>query len=834
MSEFRDIVQSLAGPLALEAKRGYPDTAVIGQSIADYARGWAERAVNAAPSDAVRERCQQIRWELALYSRADAPDREASVRKALRLLGQLDREPTSAEPVAPSPPAPRRRRGRAVSSSPEVDADSLDAPLSAGRKPTPPWVRRLAKLGIETNRDLLYHFPRDYLPVRRVADLQDGERAAVVVEAVAREESVAREARGHRLMRYALEVADSTGRAWVTSFARVPRQGSRARAIAGSPLSLSFPAGTRLLIEGSVRRAGALIELQYSGSERPDDADLEPGSLVPVYPLTEGVYQGQLRGAVRRLLRALPQDLPDPLPPALRARHGLLPLAEALRQMHAPASLDARESAARRLALEELLVLQLALAQQKRERQRPRSGIRMPPRGDIVATLEEVLPFVLTRAQQRVISEVAADMAADVPMYRLIQGDVGSGKTVIAAAALMVALQNGYQGALMAPTELLAEQHYLVLSRLLGPLGVAVELLTGSLRRPERDRANQLIADGTAQVVIGTHALIQEGVEFHRLGLVIADEQHRFGVRQRAELRTKGARVDALVMTATPIPRTLALTLYGDLEISVLDELPPGRRPIATSWFPLSRVGQAYEFVRQEVAQGRQAYVVCPLIEESEKLQAEAATRLAEQLRREVFPDLRVGLLHGAMKVTEKDAAMEAFRAAESDILTATTVVEVGVDVPNATVMMILNAERFGLAQLHQLRGRVGRGAHESHCLLVSHHRYNPRRGLALDGDDSLAAGRRRLRVMLDEGDGFKIAEEDLLLRGPGEFYGTRQHGLPDFRLARMAGDLGVLEEAREAALWLTDQDPPLAAPEHAALRQEVARLRARMDRAAG
>jgi ATP-dependent DNA helicase RecG len=386
----------------------------------------------------------------------------------------------------------------------------------------------------------------------------------------------------------------------------------------------------------------------------------------------------------------------------------------------------------------------------------------------------------------------------------------------------------------MAPTELLAEQHFLVLSSMLKPLGVAVELLTGSLRKSERGDVCDRIADGRAQVVLGTHALIQEGVEFHRLGLVVVDEQHRFGVKQRAALRTKGGRPDMLVMTATPIPRTLAMTAYGDLDMSVLDELPPGRRPVVTRWIPTQQQYEAYEFVRQQVAEGRQAYVVCPLIEESESLQAEAATKLCEELRRDIFPGLEVGLLHGAMGVAEKDAAMQAFRCGEVNMLCATTVVEVGVDVPNATVMLILNAERFGLSQLHQLRGRVGRGAHHSYCILLSDRKYDPSGRLRPAAEESLGLAQRRLRVMQEQADGFAIAEEDLLLRGPGEFYGTRQHGVPDFRLARTVRDVEVLEDARETARGVIAQDARLEREEHAALRLQVGVLRARMDRTAG
>jgi len=818
-------------------------------SIGAYAREWARRAQEALEEEA-RGCCDEICGVLADYGTCDARGRAERAAEALRLLRSLDGStaegggeeaistPGAPEHQADAPPRGRgshRGRRQAPAQPAAVETDLLDTPVGGQRKSPPAWATRVAKLGIETNRDLLYYFPRDYVPLKTLSDLVDGERAAVLVEAVTREESVVREARGFRLMRYALEVADSTGRAWVTSFARVPRRGARSAIISGSPLSLNFQPGTRLLIEGSVKRAGRFIEIQYAGSERVDGSDRLPaGSLVAVYPLTDGVYQSHIRPNVRRLLAQLPDDLPDPLPASLRERHGLLPLAQALRDIHTPPSEEAKEAATRRLAFEELLTLQVALAQRRREQQRPGTGISMRPRGDLVAILEEVLPFSLTRAQQRVISEIIADMGADQPMCRLIQGDVGSGKTVVAAAALMVALQNGYQGALMAPTELLAEQHYLVLSRMLEPLGVSVELLTGSLRAQERQRATQRIGAGHAQIAVGTHALIQEGVEFHQLGLVVIDEQHRFGVKQRALLRGKGGQPDTLVMTATPIPRTLALTLYGDLEISVLDEMPPGRQIIRTSWLPLPHQREAYEFVRQQVREGRQAYVVCPLIEESENLQAEAATKLAEQLRDDVFPDLRVGLLHGGMRVAEKDAMMEAFRAGEVDVLTTTTVVEVGVDVTNATVMLILNAERFGLAQLHQLRGRIGRGAHGSHCILLSDRRHDPTGRIASMGDDSLEGIRRRLKVMIEESDGFKIAEEDLLLRGPGEFYGTRQHGLPDFRLARMARDVGVLEAAREAAFWLVERDPGLRETENRALRQQVKALRARMDAVAG
>ncbi|MFB3880199.1 MAG: ATP-dependent DNA helicase RecG [Armatimonadota bacterium] len=839
MTDLRALLRSLAGPLELEARKGYPDAAVMGQSIGEYARGWARRAVEAL-GDSDGRTIAEIANALEGYDGCDADGRRKRVEQARELLAKLgaDGVPAAGEPsgtkagsaprVRQRPPAPRPTRARAK------EVPFLDQPFAEGRLANASWPKRLAQLGIRTKRDLLYHVPRDYAPVRKVAELVDGERAVVVVTAGVREESVASERRGHRLMRYLLWVTDETGKAFVTSFAKVPRRGPRAQAVLNSPLTLKYEEGARLLVDGTVRRAGSLIEILYTGAERVAQDDAPPaGALAPIYPLTEGVFQGQVRPVVRRLLAGLPSDLPDPLPDELRKRHDLIGLGEALRQIHWPQSPCQQGAAQRRLAFEELLTLQLALAQRKSEMKRPGVGISMKPRGDPVAALEEILPFSLTRAQQRAISEIAADMAADVPMSRLVQGDVGSGKTVVAAAALLIALQNGYQGALMAPTELLADQHYLVLSHMLRPLGAQVELLTGSLRSRERERAYARIGDGRAQVVVGTHALIQQGVEFHRLGLVIADEQHRFGVRQRTDLRLKGLEPDMLVMTATPIPRSLALTLYGDLDMSVLDEMPPGRAAVRTRWLPIQQLDEAYRLVRSQVSAGHQVYVICPLVEESEALQAEAATKLAEQLQREVFPELKVGLLHGAMPVAEKDAAMESFRNGATSVLCATTVVEVGVDVPNATLMLILNAERFGLAQLHQLRGRIGRGGHESHCVLITDRKYHPL-GRIAPALEELSEARSRLQVLLETADGFTIAERDLLLRGPGEFYGTRQHGLPDFRLARLTRDVRVMEEAREAAAWLIEQDPRLQRPGHRALRSQVAAIRARMDQASG
>jgi ATP-dependent DNA helicase RecG len=425
--------------------------------------------------------------------------------------------------------------------------------------------------------------------------------------------------------------------------------------------------------------------------------------------------------------------------------------------------------------------------------------------------LIQMLPFALTAAQRRVLSEIKEEMMAPHPMHRLIQGDVGCGKTLVALMAALVAVENGYQVAIMAPTEILAEQHYLNIHRWCEALGVKVTLLTASLKGKAKKAAIAEIAEGTAQIVIGTHAVIQEKVEFHRLGLGIIDEQHRFGVAQRGLLKKKGETPDILVMTATPIPRTLAMTVYGDLSLSVIDELPPGRTPVETRLCFESRRSQVYALIREEVGKGRQAYVIYPLVEETEKSELKAATQMAEHLANDIFPELRIGVLHGRMRPEEKEAVMRSFKAGEIDVLVATTVIEVGIDVPNATIMVIEHAERFGLSQLHQLRGRVGRGSGMSRCILLTEGRLSEE-------------GEKRLRVMERTGDGFRIAEADLEIRGPGDFLGTRQAGLPDFRVANILRDGRVLEEARKEAFAVVERDPNLSLPEHARLREELVR----------
>jgi len=858
----RDIVERLEKPLRLEAKRGYANRSAI-NGLSAYAGEWARKGEHLGHTPRMREQFAAIGRQLAGYDVADVQARERMVAQALRALEAvraMDDDPAAAaqgqaEPAvrggrAPSgaagEAAPGREAGRPPSTVPGAttkqstrpprtsragaDWRELDAPYEGASKTKPAqWVGRLPNLGIQTKRDLLFHFPRDYVPYRRITEVHDGERVCLRVTAVQRDVSVVRRSGRNLVRRYALEVADETGKAWVTSFVSGP---SGRRLAQWNPLTLPYDPGAKLFLEGTVKEWYGSVELQYlDGSTDIWADDLAPGQLVPVYPLTEGVYQTQLRRAIKGLLDRYARDAPETLPEPLRREHRLAGIGEALVNIHWPRDEAAMARARHRLAFEEFLALQLALAQRKSEREAPGLGMRLVPRGDLIARVEEKLPFSLTGAQRRVIGEIVNDMSSDRPMNRLLQGDVGSGKTLVAVAAMIAAVDNDCQAALMAPTEILAEQHYLVLSKLLPSFGINVELLIGAVKKREKERICERVRSGETPVVVGTHALIQEGVDFKRLGIAVVDEQHRFGVVQRAALRNKGSNPELLVMTATPIPRTLALTVYGDLDVSALDEMPPGRKAVATQWLPTQGLNEAYAFVREQVRQGRQAYVVCPLIEESEKLEAEAAVRLYEELRTQVFPDLRLGLLHGRMSTAEKDAAMESLRARETDILVATTVIEVGMDIPNASVMLVLNAERFGLAQLHQLRGRVGRSTHQSHCILVTDARYNPNWRSA--GDDPLQETRQRIRVMVEENDGFVIAEEDLLLRGPGEFYGTRQHGLPDFRLARVGQDVALLEEARQAAFGLIEHDPDLSRPEHRLLRERVQDMRRRMDETA-
>jgi len=530
----------------------------------------------------------------------------------------------------------------------------------------------------------------------------------------------------------------------------------------------------------------------------------EMSRLMPVYPLTEGLSQGQLRPIIRAALDDYGAAVPEILPESLRARYGLPTITDVLEQAHFPDSIEAKNEAKRRLVYEEFLVFELAVALRRRTT-KAAEGITFKVSAEFDRRIRKLFPFKLTASQETALAQIREDMRSPAPMNRLLQGDVGCGKTVVAVYAMLLAAANKYQSAIMAPTEILAEQHLHTLGKMLHGSAVRVKLLTGA---SDRRRVLAEIERGEADIVIGTHAVIQSDVTFHRLGFVVVDEQHKFGVMQRARLRWKGRSPDVLVMTATPIPRTLALTIFGDLDVSTITELPPGRKPVITKQFAPRHVSRGYEFIRKHVSAGRQAYVVCPLIEQSETLDLRSATDTAAELDEKVFLEFNVGLLHGRMTAGEKERAMAAFARGDMQVMVSTVVVEVGIDVPNATVMLVLHAERFGLAQLHQLRGRIGRGAGQAYCLLCS----------AAQSDEA----RQRLAIMCETTDGFRIAEEDLRLRGTGELFGTRQHGLPDVRIGDFTEDIETLERARDDAAELVAGDPRLEKPEHAALRRRM------------
>jgi ATP-dependent DNA helicase RecG len=686
-----------------------------------------------------------------------------------------------------------------------ASAYGLQVPLQYVKGVGPVRAKQLARLGLQTVEDALYFVPFRHEDRTRLTPLRwlvPGEVQSCAATII----GISPPPRGRRRAPFSVLLQDASGRATASWFN-------------AAYLDRVFKRDQRLVLHGKVGSYRGMPTLQHPDFEivDGDDDTIHTGRLVPIYHSTEGLPQRPLRMLMRRLVAAHAADLADPLPDAVRARRSLPPLSDALRAAHFPDSEGALAGGRQRLAFDDFLFQQLGLAILRARTTRAR-GVAMNPRGKLVARLRAALPYALTAAQERVWSEIRADMASPAPMHRLLQGDVGSGKTIVAALAVLTAVEAGYQAAVMAPTEILAEQHLLTFERLLSPLGISLGLVTAAVKGRERAQRLAAVAAGELPCVVGTHALVQEGVEFRRLGLAVVDEQHRFGVAQRARLRAKGEHPDLLVMTATPIPRTLALTLYGDLDVSVLDELPPGRRPVVTVTRPAARRERIYAFLRQQVAAGRQAYIVYPLVEESEALDVQAATEMAARLRERVFPDLTVGLLHGRMPVAEKDAVMHRFKAGEVHMLVATSVIEVGIDVPNASVMLIEHAERFGLSQLHQLRGRVGRGPWKSYCILLTSARPSEE-------------ARQRIAALTQTNDGFRIAEADLRLRGPGEFFGTRQSGLPGFRVADLLRDTAVLEPARQEALAIIAADPDLGAMEHRGLRRALLdRWRGKLD----
>lgn len=703
-------------------------------------------------------------------------------------------------PPKPAPPPPAKRKDL----PPEPAGVGLDAPLTVLRGIGPKQAGNLQRLGLRTMRDALNFFPRrhvDYSELKTINRLQYGEEATIVAQVW---DTGTKRIQGGRSVIITSVLNDGTGAIEVTFF--------------GQPwLANKLTPGRQVQVAGRVDQYLGRLTLARPALEDIDRESLHTGRIVPVYSLTKDVSANAMRRWMYEAVSYTAPKVSDPLPESVRTRARLMPYSDALLQIHFPDSQQQLAASRKRLAFDEMLLLQLGVQRQKAEWKSEAAQPLSAP-DEALNALIASLPYALTGAQQRAVADVRADLSRPAPMNRLLQGDVGSGKTVVAALALAVAVGAGAQAALMAPTAILADQHHRNLQSLLSPLGCRVALLLGSTPESEKREIYDGLREGTIKIVIGTQALIQDKVEFAALGLVVVDEQHRFGVAQRARLRGKGGNPHLLVMTATPIPRTLALTLYGDLDLSILDEMPPGRLPIDTRIVFVDERERAYRFLRSQAQQGRQAYVICPLVEESEKVEARAAVEEYERLKTQVFPDLRLGLLHGRMKADEKEGVMAAFRDGETQVLVSTSVVEVGVDVPNAGVVLVEGANRFGLSQLHQFRGRVGRGAHQSYCLLASDL-----------GSNARDEGNERLRAMEQTQDGFVLAEKDLELRGPGEFLGTRQSGFGDLRLAKLT-DLPLIDLARREAAALLAADPKLERPEHAAVAERLAEFWRNME----
>jgi ATP-dependent DNA helicase RecG len=684
--------------------------------------------------------------------------------------------------------------------------DPLGTPLAKAPGVSAALAKALEDgFGYRTARDLIEHYPRRYLTRGELTDLAHAKKGAEVT-LVGTVRNLAKKMPRRNLRILEVRVADDSG-AWVCTWFNQPWHAQK------------LTVGTVAAFSGKLAWKAGRLGMANPGYEvlrEGDDPEGFANEVIPVYPASKEVSSGRLRRAVGALLDRF-GDVPDFVPEPLRRAHKLPDRAAALEAIHRPADRKEANRARDRLVYDELFVLQVGLALRRRAQEAGQHGQPLQADGDLTKRLLASLPFQPTGAQSRVMSEIAADLSRSKPMHRLLQGEVGSGKTLVALWALLCAVQSGMQGAIMAPTEVLADQHGINLRGLLEPLGEGgglfggprVEVLTAGITGAARQRILEGVAAGEVDLLVGTHALLSEGVEFRRLGAIVVDEQHRFGVHQRVKLREKGDSPHVLIMTATPIPRTLALTLYGDLDVSTLDELPPGRTPIATHVVADATLRErAYQRVREEVAAGHQAYVVCALKDESDKVEVRSAKAEAERLRAEVFPDLRVGLVYGDMPAREKEATMDRFRAGEVDVLVSTTVIEVGVDVPNATVMLIEDADRFGLSQLHQLRGRVGRGQAPGLCVLFA--------------DPLTDEGRARMEAIARTNDGFELANEDLRIRGEGTVFDARQSGLSDLKLARLIDDFDWVQRARKDAFALVDADPELSDPGHRRLRQEV------------
>jgi ATP-dependent DNA helicase RecG len=793
MDRLTAIIDALVKPLTLASKDNYARLANV-KGLEGLIQGLVREGIPLSPNSAVAAKLRELHENFVGFETITDGMKEERIKRGQELLAQI------AGTVAA---AGVRQHSSPIAGMPRL----LKTPMQYVKGVGPKISQLLKKKGIETIEDALYNLPiryEDRREIRRIAELTVGEQGVGLAEVI-----VADEVFYPRSRRRIFQAVLGDGSGFITA-----KWFQGIRYIKGR-----LKKGDRVIFCGEIKGYRSEREILHPDLEWVEGTEgdsLNFGRIVPVYSETEGLYQRRIRGIMYQVVQDTAGKIDSPIPPRICTRCSLMPFAEAIREVHFPqgysdlARLNLKTSGPhQRLSFEEFFFLELGMALRRRGIARE-EGIAF----DVVRTpkatnLLKRFPFSLTKAQERVIAEIKEDMGKPHPMNRLLQGDVGSGKTAAALVASLIAVDNGYQAAMMAPTEILAEQHYLNFKEWLDGIGVSTCLLTGKRKGRERDRLYQAINAGEIDLVVGTHALIQEGLSFNRLGLSVVDEQHRFGVMQRARLRRKGEVPDLLVMTATPIPRTLAMTLYGDMEVSILDEMPGGRGPLVTKVCREKGYGEVYRTVEDEIAKGRQAFVVYPLVEESEQMDLRDATQGAKRLQQEVFPHAAVGLIHGRMKGEEKEEIMRAFRAGEIQILVATTVIEVGIDCPNATVMVIEHAERFGLSQLHQLRGRIGRGPHPSVCFLVA---------AARMGKEAW----RRLKVMEQTLDGFRIAEEDLAMRGPGEFLGIRQWGLPDLRAANLIRDVRLLQQAREEAFALIEQDPELSSADHLLLKEVI------------
>jgi len=774
----QEIIEAVRKPLRYASKDDFHNLANL-KSVEPLVCSLCDEAVAIAPKAPAANFFEELKVLFTGFDSLGLALRRERVSKALDMIASIESLPEKTQP--PISPAEARK-----------NLEEMAAPLESLKGVGPKLAGLLAKKGLSTVEDLLYFLPiryEDRSRMKKIRELTPGASEATSGEVLASGEVYY----GRRRV-FEMAVGDGGAILKLKWFHFRPSFKSR------------FKNGQKVTVFGQVSVFGAQKEMIHPDVELLDEspsAGAPAEGIVPVYSQVENFHQKTIRAIVTGAVEKYAAQAVGGAPPAICLRHRLLPLPEALSAVHLPKDSSQQGRAARRsVAFDELFTLELGLAMRKAGTKKD-SGISLSSEGKLEATLRGLLPFRLTKAQEKVLSEIKSDMASLHPMNRLVQGDVGSGKTVVSLIACLLAIESGYQAALMAPTEILAEQHYLLTHKYADALGIKALLLTGSSSKSEKKRMYEAVASGEAQLVIGTHALIQKDVVFKKLGLAVIDEQHRFGVLQRAVLRKKGAGAcpDTLIMTATPIPRTLSMTVYGDLDVSVIDELPPGRTPVRTTIIRENGRKAAYETIARELASGAQAYVVYPLVEESSEMDLKDATNMKEHLQRDIFRDWKVGLLHGRMKAEEKEHVMREFKERRLDILVSTTVIEVGVDVPNATVMLIEHAERFGLAQLHQLRGRVGRGQRPSVCLLLASW---------TNSEDTY----RRLKVMEATNDGFRIAEEDLRIRGAGDFLGTRQAGLPDFRTEEALSDTALLKAARDEAFAYLAANPALTGPE--------------------